>query len=424
MNEKPMGKRALRKSENAAKNKELNGLGGGKKFWYGLIALFLFSAVALVQFAMQLSKFLEGNTSAAHLDTQDNEKLKEVFFSGAAHVVFCQDDKTEMLPAPDVYTQIIKQAQGNKPGQALTFWTANCFRAMSSGKSISERFSLGKKEGYIAIFGNEEPPLMLNYLRDPSHVLKQIISFTKTEITKLTYIKDWDSLKSKRSYVLLGSNADAPGTETPTSSPAVVNNEKLLVMRQKVKPFVEKYRKVKFATVDMDFWKMDTGNKAEESDNDALELAANFHTITGGAVCISKVVGSTDGDDLLKSDKKDEDDGAGASPTAEKKVKYYGQVLQSWEGDALENFIQQCQAGGDPETWTKIYRKPRIFARPSEVKKVVAPSRKGKATEEDEGLKKGGKEAVGRRQEEAPADDDDDDIDADEAVEEVVEEDI
>jgi len=195
-------------------------------------------------------------------------------------------------------------------------------------------------------------------------------------------------------------------------------------MRSRMNDYAEKYRKVKFATVDMDFWKFDSGNKEEGSDNDMLEKMAGFSADSGGAICIVQAPVGGEGEvDLLKADPKEpKDDGAGALPNAEKKVKSYGQVLKSWATEDVEAFIQQCGNGGDTETWSKIYRKPRIFARPSETKVVKAPARKGsKAAAGEEGLKKGGKEAVGRRQEETEDLDDDDDVSADEPEEEVVE---
>merc|ERR1712217_490572 len=129
-------------------------------------------------------------------------------------------------------------------------------------------------------------------------------------------------------------------------------------------PLVKQYRKVKVATVDTGFWKVDTSEEFEGM-VPKQEDGADY----GYAMCIARIAEEP-------AESGPSSDGSVKEVVGEKKPKYQGAYLESWEGDAPMEFMAKCNEGGE-ENWTKIMRRPRVYVKPKETIKVQAPSRKG-----------------------------------------------
>ncbi|CAD7923594.1 unnamed protein product [Amoebophrya sp. A120] len=413
-----MSKRALKKQENAALNSA--SLLTQKQFWYGLGFMFLVGGISIFQFGLMLSNLLGvanvANAGVHYVDVaSEDAKLKEAFFGGDPHVLYCTGEKTELAPTPKVVVDLARMIQKDKKAGDTKFITANCFKPMSSGKTIAERFSFGKNEGFVAVFANEDPPVQLNYLQSAEYVAKQIKPMLKTGITKIVYKKDWDKIKKKRSFLLLGGKT----------------HPKLNNMHAVFSPEVKNYRKTKIATVDTSFWEV---NQLDEEFVKALP-APEEDSEFGTAMCVVKepTAGGPEPDE--EEDEKAEEkakteeekraeakkafkDGKDGKKEEEKKdeknkkvKKYRIAYLDSWEGDAPRQFLEKCAAGGE-ESWKVANKRPEVRVIPSKPKVVKRPSRGGaeKVTaSEDDGTKKGGKERIGRRadDEEKPEEEDD-----------------
>lgn len=394
-----MGKRAQRKRENLGKNDD-GSIFTTQQFGIAILVITLFCGFAILQFGILVRDSLNQTGGVVYIPLAEEDKLKTVFFSGDPYVLYCQGSKTAGGPVPQVVTEIAKAVQKDTAIGDTKFVTTDCFTSMTSGKSVSERFDFGKNEGFIGIFSNEDTPTMLNYLQSAAHVHKQLRPLLKPTLSKITYIKDWEKTQKRKTLLILESK----------SRSALTNME--LVFQ----PMVKAFRRVKVVAVDTGFWKFDTSEEFEKL------APGNSDKDFGEAVCVTRIADEETGepDPFAKTGEVKE-----AQKDEPKKPKYLANYLTNWEGDAPARFMEQCSSGG-ADDWPKLMRRPRVYARPSEPKVVRAPPRKGvAAAAEDEGLKKGGKEKVGRRADdgEDAAEDDMGDI-SDGAVEEETVEDV
>lgn len=386
--DKQMGKRALRKQANAKENDDGS---GPNKFYIGAGVLFLFCGLGAIQFAMLVSEMFSGAVVGVQYIRLDQEdQLKQAFFSGEPHVLYCQGDKTEGTMVPQVVTELAKKVAQDKVIGDTKVIAANCFQKMKSGKTIAERFDFGKNEGFIGVFANEDTPKMLNYLRSADHVLKQIKPMLKPTLAKIVYKNDWEETKKRKTFMILGAQ----------KKPMLTNMEMVF------QPLVKEFRRVKVVSVDTSFWKVDTSEEFDKL------VPTDTDKDYGYAMCVSRIAEEEEAnaDGTVKE----------VPANAPKKPKYQAAYLKSWDGDAPRDFMIQCNNGGEPE-WTKLMRKVKVYARPSEAKVVKAPPRPGQENSEGAGLKKGGKEKIGRREEETIEDDGEDDDMAEAAEDEVVE---
>lgn len=379
-----LSKKALLKQQ----NKEMNQSGGyDKKFWYSCGALLLLFGGGAIQFVYMLSQFMGGKTGQSGYQTssipmidveKEGDKLKDIFFGGQAHVLYCASEKTEDKPVPRIIGEIATKLAVQSGTETVTVHAANCFKKMSSGRTIAQRFNFGKNEGFIAIYANGNKPVQLNYLPNAKNVAKQIKGYIARSIQKVVYLKDFDSCKQKKScMVLMGKQQNA-----------------LARAQSLIKPSLDHYRKVQVSSVDTSFWDLNIDSAFKP------ETGFEEDPMYGAAICVVK-------------DKAGESDEEGASNEDKKKKPIYkAAVLPSWEGDAPLDFMKLCDEGGAAD-WQVVKDHAEVKAISSKPK-VVVPPEDAKAEfrrkQQEAGLKKGGKEAVGRRAEEKDLDDLDDDF--------------
>ncbi|CAD7930016.1 unnamed protein product [Amoebophrya sp. A25] len=418
----PLGKKALKKQENEAKNG--TPLLMTKQFWYGSVAIFLIFGAGIMQFGMLMSDFIgKGGISVGgvrYIDSAtDDASLREAFFGGEPHVLYCSGNKTEHGLVPQVVTDMAKMIHKDKKTAATNFITSNCFKPMKSGKTIAERFNFGKNEGFIAVFANDDPPVQLNYLQSAEYVVKQIKPQLKTGIVKIVYKKDWEKIRKKRSYLLLGAKSSVQITK----------------MHEVYTPELKTYRKTRIASVDTSFWEINTSEEVKS-------VMPKEDPDYGLAMCVVKV---GKGDGLPEDDEEEDGESKGVKekteeekraeakkafkekaasaaaesdkPAAGKKSgkKWRIGYLKDWEGDAPGEFLRACGAGGD-ESWQVTDKRPEVRVIPSKPKVVKRPGRgRGGAAADaavggdDDGTRKGGKERIGRREEKSKEEEDDED---------------
>lgn len=380
-----LSKKAMLKQANMEKNQTGK---WDKKFWYSCGALFLLFGGGAVQFVYMLSQFMGGKTGPSGYQTsditmldvaKDEAKLKDIFFGGQAHVLYCASEKTEDKPVPRIIGEIATKLAVQSGTETVQVQAANCFKKLTSGRTIAERFNFGKNEGFIGIFANGNKPVQLNYLPNAKNVAKQIKGYIAREIQKVVYLKDFDSCKTKKScMILMGKQQNA-----------------LARAQSLIKPSLDHYRKVQVNSVDTSFWdvNIDSAFKPETGfEEDAMY---------GAAICVVK-------------DKAGDEEGA-SKEDKKKKPTYRAAVLKSWEGDAPLDFMKLCDEGGAAD-WTVVKDHAEVKAISSKPKIVVPPAdakaafRKKQAEKEDAGLKKGGKERVGSLPEEKEEDLDEEDF--------------
>lgn len=342
MTEMRLGKRAQRKLDNA----KLNNTGvGSSRFMTiagigGLVVL-----VAGYQFVQLLGGMLK--PIGVEFVQPTDEAFSKALTNGEPYVVYCTDESTEEQPVPKIVSDIQKLVVKNSDASDTKFISTNCFKPRQSGKTLAEEYNFGKNAGFLGIFANQESPRQLNWLQSADGVSKQITPMIKPTMTKVTYLRDFDACRDRKSCLIL-------------SSP---KREELAQMEVNMRPYVKEFRGVKMATVDTGFYNLEmdydflkTHPKAEGQEE---ETEAGEHT---GGICIVRTEAPTPEKGLNGTDNY-----VAANPG--KWIAAHMPPLA--DGASPAEFLELCQQGGNAE-WYSLTNIPDIKAKPSEPKVVNA----------------------------------------------------
>lgn len=341
MTEMRMSKRAQRKMDNQAMNTK----GYNSTFWWGVFGLTFFVAIAASQFVSLLGGMLK--PQGVEFVQPDDADFAKAVTSGEPYVVYCTDDATEESPVPRIVSDIHKVVVKNTDATDTKFISMNCFKPRPNGMTVAEEFNFGKNAGFLGIFANQEQPKQFNWLQSADAVSKQITPLIKPTMTKVTYLRDFDACRDRKSCLIL-------------SSP---KREELSQIEINMRAYVKEFRGVKMATVDtgfydlvMDYDFLKTHPKPEGIEE---EIEAGEHT---GGICI------------VRTEK----------PVAEKGINgtdsYQPATTGKWiaahmpsmqDGASAADFLEACQNGGAAD-WYQLTNVPDIKAKPSEPKVVNA----------------------------------------------------
>lgn len=441
-------KREARKAANKAANTTLLG-GMDIKYIYGLVFAGLLGTVAILQFLSSLATVLGAPRNLKTLDITEAKyspgsytpegvaELKDIFFAGKPHVLYCTDDVGFLEPIPQLVKDLARLMNKDETLKPLnpTTLQVNCFKPLPTNQTIAERFNFGKNANFLAVFGEQEQPLQLNYLTSADQVMKQIKPMLSQTgggnlVQRVVYLKDFERFKKvSRSVGLLYKTSDAAKGMAGLLKPHQVGD-----LRTGLKVF----------GIDSSFYHLSL-------DPDFVEAAPVFEDAQnlGQAICFVKDADASGFDALGEEIKKTEDArDPTASPEAAKSTKYIARYLDSWDDpekiskflndcyqqpieeirkemkteivgiqvkdpDAVEEKKEEEDAEDTPKVvvtdWVKLVKRPRLAAIPSETKHMKANAR--------EGMSEG--EKVGQRMEEEEEDDLEDDVPAQNAEEQV-----
>lgn len=349
--------RERRKEENAQ-------YGKSSSAWiYGLAFFALMFGAGMVQFILTIMDVAGRGYGSRGLDTLDvsnTDALREAFFSGAPHVIYCVSDKTEDQPVPELVVKIKEKLAETKGTEDVKMMKANCFKPMAGegNRSIAKRFKFGKNESFLAIFANQSTPKMLNHLSKAKEVVKQIKTYVTPKLKNVVYLDDFKKAQQRKTVIIMSAKKKF-----------MLNS-----LEEKFKPFVYPYRGVGFFSVDTGFWKLNYGQELTDTKPaDADEK--------GEAVAMIKA--------------KDDD-----LNDIWKQAYFTGDFDNASE---VEAWVKMVQAGG-ADSWYSTKTMPKVKARPSDNTTTTT------STTSTTAGKFGGKEQVGVRQDSEEEEDEDDDF--------------
>merc|ERR550534_3147762 len=170
------------------------------------------------------------------LDLEDSAKLKEVFLSGIPWVVYCYGSNSESSPSPEKLQQLMSFVP------EVQFAKVNCWTPLeSSSKTLARRFKLPNTEPLTITVANTMPPKVLKLKGTKEKIRKQILADIKPTAVPILSFKDWNvNCRSRKTCVVLASRKRFQRD----------------VAEEAMRPLMEEYRAIRFASVDTSFWQV------------------------------------------------------------------------------------------------------------------------------------------------------------------------
>mmetsp|Transcript_90675 Transcript_90675/g.256035 ORF Transcript_90675/g.256035 Transcript_90675/m.256035 type:complete len:435 (+) Transcript_90675:133-1437(+) len=294
-----------------------------KKKAIGIAAVLFIGGVGVFNFLSTILGFVMGSGMTV-IDVKNTAQLKSALFSGDPWFIFCVNNETVNHRLPQLLedsTRDISRRLGIRVG------LLHCWEPTESGRSVAQKFKLKTSPPLAFVVANGNNPRVVNLLGTSKveDLEKKIKPALKVDVSAIDSLKKWPSLcTSRRTCIVVGHKQHAQ------------RDTALNLLR----PLVEKYRTARFVTLDTAFWKL-------KLDDGVLKRRP------------TKEGETQKGADVLCFARE-----------GEGKATYSGNFLQQLSSSAMAEFVEACQKRVD---LVPISILPKISARPSKPKKVVAP---------------------------------------------------